>query len=135
IRPLAGKPLLVYSIEAARASLLLESVFVSTDDEEIAQVAETLNCGVIQRPADLAADHTPTLPVIVHALETLQARALVYDYVVLLQPTAPFRSGDDIDNCLRLLRETGADSVISVVCVPGHFHPNWQFTVTQGKLQ
>lgn len=128
VRLLAGQPLIAHSIKAARGSRL-SAVVVTTDDDEIAAVAQELACPVIRRPADLAADTTPMPPVLVHALATLRTQGQQFDYMVLLQPTAPLRRSADIDACLRLLQESGADTVVSVAPVPGHYHPDWQFTI------
>lgn len=135
IRLLAGRPLLAYTVDAARASHLLTKFVVSTDDEEIATVARLMDCEVIMRPADLATDTTPTLPVVLHAVDHCRAAGDEYYAVVLLQPTAPLRTSEDIDISLQLLFDTGADSVVSVTEVPGHYHPDWQFLIEQGILR
>jgi CMP-N-acetylneuraminic acid synthetase len=128
----AGKPLLQWTCEAALAARALDRVVLSTDDAEIAECGAT--CGVdvpFLRPAELARDDTPTLPVVQHALTELPG----YDAVCLLQPTNPLRTGRDIDDACQLMRRTGADSVVSVARVPGHFHPMWTYFVHGGELQ
>ena len=134
IRQVAGRPLIAYTINAARASRYLSASVVTTDDLQIAQISEALGCQVIMRPSELAADETPMFPVMMHVLDTLSAQDEKYDSVVLLQPTAPLRTGEDIDTCLEILETSGADSVISVAPVPGHYHPDWQFLIEDGKL-
>ncbi len=135
IRLVAGRPLLAYTVDAAQASLWLTKFIVTTDDLEIRQIAISLGCEVLVRPPNLAADDTPMLPVIFHALEALQSRNEHYDIIVLLQPVAPLRTGADIDACLELLVESGADSVVSVCEVPKHYHPEWQLVLTDnGRL-
>jgi len=123
IKPLNGKPLIVYSIEAALASQLT-TVVVSTDDEEIAQVARQAGAQVpFMRPAELATDAAKSIPVAQHALTTMEAQTgQPYDALMLLQPTTPYRTTQDINQAIEKLQATGADSVISVVDVEGH-HP------------
>ena len=125
IRPLAGKPLIAYTIEAARAAARLARCVVSTDDDEIAAVAQALGGEApFLRPAELATDRAASLPVMHHALAAVEALAggACFDAVLMLQPTTPFRTAADIDGALELLERSGADSVISVVDVEGH-HP------------
>lgn len=121
---MAGKPLIAWTIEAALRSTLLDAVVVSTDDEEIAEVAR--NAGALvpfMRPAALAQDATPGLDPVLHALDALPQ----FDAVLLLQPTSPLRDTADIDGCLRLARERGVPSVVSV-CEPDS-HPLWTYRV------
>ena len=124
IVPLLGKPLVAYTIEAALASQLLTDVVVSTEDEEIAKVCRVLGAQVpFMRPAELATDTAPSLPVVQHAVREMEERTgQPYDVVVKLQPTTPLRLATDIDAGIQLLLDTGADSVISVVDVGG-YHP------------
>ena len=107
IRTLLGKPLIVWTFEAARQSLLLDRYVVSTEDNEIAEISQTYGVEVIQRPEELAMDDTPSLPVFQHAIEHLEG-----DIIVILQPTSPLRTGADIDGAIELI--TGCDSVMSV---------------------
>src|ERR1019366_1810409 len=96
IRLLAGKPLLQYTAEAALGSKCLTRVILSTEDAEIAAVAR--KCGLevpFMRPLDLARDDTPTLPVLQHAVRTLEETGARYDAICLLQPTNPFRRAHD----------------------------------------
>lgn len=128
IRLLAGKPLLAYTAEAALKSQRLTRVILSTEDNEIAGIAK--QCGIevpFMRPAELAADTAPTLPVVQHALTILRERGEEFDAVCLLQPTNPLRRAEDIDNCIDLLERTGADSVVSVLPVPAEFNPAWVY--------
>jgi CMP-N,N'-diacetyllegionaminic acid synthase len=124
--PLAGKPLLAWTVEAARAARSLTRVVVSTDDDGI---AATAGVEVLRRPAELAADETPMLDVIRHAAEEIPC-----DLLVLLQPTSPLRRPDHIDEAVALLRETGADCVVSVVEVPHQFRPESLMAVEDGRL-
>ncbi len=134
VRLLAGRPLLAYTVDAAQTSLWLTKSIVTTDDLDVKRIATSLGCETLVRPPNLAADDTPMLPVIIHTIEALQSRNERYDIVVLLQPVAPLRTGSDIDACLELLVESGADSVVSVCEVPRHYHPEWQLVFTDNGL-
>jgi len=123
IRPLAGKPLFLYSAEAAESSALMRHVVLSTEDAEIAETAREHGVEVVRRPDELAGDKVPMYPVAQHALEEAEKRfGLCFDAIMVLQPIAPLRTGEDIDNAIRLLERSGAESVIGVVRVYDH-HP------------
>jgi CMP-N-acetylneuraminic acid synthetase len=127
VRPLGGKPLLAHTAEAALAARRLSRVVLTTDDEKIAEVGRA--CGLevpFLRPAELAMDDTPTLPVLQHAVSELEKAGDRFDAVCLLQPTSPFRRAGDIDGCIELL-ETGLDAVVSVLPVPPEHNPHWVF--------
>lgn len=117
IRPLGGKPLIAWTIDAARRSALLTDFLVSTEDEEIARVSREHDAPVpFLRPAELATDEAKSIPVVQHALDWLaREQDTSYDAVMILQPTSPFRTAGDIDAAIRLLAETGADSVMAMV--------------------
>lgn len=124
-RLLGGRPLIAYTIEAARRSQLLNRVILSTDDPVAAKIALDLGCEVpFMRPAALSLDDTPHLPVVQHAVDWL---ALEQDYrpdaVLILQPTSPFRRAQQIDGAIRMLVDRRADSVVGVTEVPAHLHP------------
>jgi CMP-N-acetylneuraminic acid synthetase len=123
IKPIDGKPLIAYSIEAATSSLITD-VIVSTDSDDIANVARSFGADVpFLRPAELATDSAKSLPVMQHALQFMEEHTgQKYDAVMMLQPTTPFRTTDDINQSIETLIRTSADSVISVVDVEGH-HP------------
>jgi CMP-N-acetylneuraminic acid synthetase len=128
IKLLCGKPLIAYTIEAAINSKRLTRTIVSTEDQEIADVARSLGADVpFLRPRELADDTTPTLPVVLHALNSLESAGDTYDVVCLLQPTSPLRRADDIDSCIELLENSGADSVVSVLPVPDSYNPRWVY--------
>ena len=124
IRPLAGKPLLVWSIARAREARHVDEVVVSTDDEEIAEVAREHGAAVpFMRPAALATDEAPTFPVVQHALEELaRAGAAPFSYVALMEPTSPLRAEGDIDRMLARLdaRAADFDSIVSLGEVAEH---------------
>ena len=124
----AGKPLIAWTVEAALACPEAGRVVVSTDDPEIAEVARTLGAETpFARPVDLARDDTPTMPVVMHALEALHAEAFDPAWVLLLQPTSPLRTADDIAAAFRLASKRG-DSVVSVT--PAASHPNLMKRIT-----
>lgn len=101
IRPFAGKPLIVHSIEQALACARIDGVYVSTDDEAIAAIARAAGATVpFLRPAALAQDATPKLPVIEHLVQHLEQGGAVIDRIVDLQPTSPLRERADIDAAL-----------------------------------
>jgi len=109
-----GKPLLAYTAEAALRARRLDHIVLSTDDPEIAAVGRA--CGVavpFPRPSELAADSTPTVPVLQDAVRRLEREGDFYDAIFLLQPTNPMRTPEDIDGAIELLESSGADSVIS----------------------
>jgi CMP-N,N'-diacetyllegionaminic acid synthase len=126
LAPLAGRPLLAWTVDAARAAQELTRVVVSTDDDEIAAAA---GVEVLRRPPELAQDGTPMLDVVRHAVGELSP-----DVVVLLQPTSPLRRPEHVDACVRLLLESGADAVLSVVEVPHAFRPDSLMDVVDGRL-
>jgi N-acylneuraminate cytidylyltransferase len=120
VLPLAGHPLIAYSIAAGLASESVDRVIVSTDDIQITEIARQYGAEVpFIRPTELAADDTPDLPVFIQALETLdQSEGYRPDLVVQLRPTSPFRSVWQIDQAVyRLLEHPEADSV-RTVCEP-----------------
>jgi len=116
IRPLLGKPLIVWTIEQALSSKYLDKVIVSTDDDEIAKVSKKYGAKVpFLRPAKLAADDSSTSDVILHVLEQLGLMGESYDYVALLEPTSPLRKSNDIDDAINLIiQNTDADCLVSV---------------------
>jgi N-acylneuraminate cytidylyltransferase/CMP-N,N'-diacetyllegionaminic acid synthase len=125
ILPLLGKPLIAYTIEAARKAGLIGRILVSTDDPVIAKTASEFGAEVpFLRPPELARDETPTLPVLQHLLTQLKlSEHYEPEIIVLLQPTSPLRRAEDIDRAVTLLRQTGADSVVSL-CAAEH-SPYW----------
>ena len=124
LKLLAGRPLLDYSIDAANDTPL-DRLILSTEDQKIAAEARALGCEVpFMRPAELARDETPHLPVIQHAVQWLQDHeGYRADIVLTLQPTSPLRSAADIAAALRMLELSDADSVVSVNEVTAHAHP------------
>lgn len=135
LRAVGGRPLLAYTADTVLASRRLTRVIVSTDDAEIADAARALGLEVpFMRPASLAADDTPMLPVLQHAVRQLAAAGAVADVIVLLQPTSPLRQASHIDAAVELLEQTGADSVVTVVEVPHQFNPLSVMQLDDGRL-
>ncbi|MCS4047524.1 N-acylneuraminate cytidylyltransferase/CMP-N,N'-diacetyllegionaminic acid synthase [Salinibacter ruber] len=115
LREVEGGPLIEYSIRAGLESSVIDSVVVSTDHEEIAEVANAIGARVpFMRPPALATDEAPTAPVITHALEELRGRGEEYEAFVLLQPTSPLRTAIHIDDAFSIFEDSNADSVVSV---------------------
>ncbi len=125
IRMVGGKPLIAYTIDAALAvKNRLHRLIVSTDDAEIAAMAQDYGAEVpFMRPVDLGGDKVPMVPVLKHAIQTIEELdGIKLEWVLLLQPTCPFRAPEDILAALELAAAGGCDSVISVVRVLAH-HP------------
>lgn len=130
IRPLANKPLIGWSVEAALSSSYVDRVIVSSDSPEIIQVAQRFGAEApFVRPESLSRDDTPSMDVVIHALDTLHEE---YDYLILLQPTSPFRDSSDIDAALR--QADRADAVLVVSVAPLKKHPMFMFEIVDGKL-
>lgn len=124
IKPLLGKPLIAYTIEEALKSKYLERIVVSTDDVQIAEVSKEYGADVpFIRPAELATDTSPTLPVIQHALKYLESEGYRPNFVVLLQPTSPLREVKHIDEAIEKILNTNADSVTTLT--EAEIHPYW----------
>lgn len=116
LRPLAGKPLLQWTAEAALASRFIDRLILSTDDDEIAQAGTSLGLEVpFRRSAAAASDTASAADVVRHALAELSER---YAYLVYLQPTSPLRSTADIDGCLERLATADGDFCASVQASP-----------------
>jgi CMP-N-acetylneuraminic acid synthetase len=117
IRPLLGKPLIAWTIEAAIGSSRLDSVVVSTDDPEIAEISKEYGAEApFLRPAGLATDEARTIDAIIHAMDFLEKDGRGFDAIALLEPTSPLRKPDDIDRAVSLLLDNSerADAVISM---------------------
>lgn len=118
LRLLGGKPLLVWSIEAALAARSITTVCVSTEDPEIADVARRAGAAVVARPARLAEDHVQNDAVVRHAVETLGPAR--HAHLALLQPTSPLRTAEHLDGCLALYFARAARSAMTVTPVAHH---------------
>ncbi|VEN74490.1 CMP-N-acetylneuraminic acid synthetase [Candidatus Desulfarcum epimagneticum] len=113
IRPMAGKPLLAYSIEIAKRIKSIDDVFISTDDAQIQNVAHQLGAKVISRPVELAMDDTPEWLAWQHAIEYVRKAERTFDKFISIPTTAPLRNEEDIENCLDALSENN-DVVVTV---------------------
>ena len=132
IRLLAGKPLINYTIEAAMESKCLDRLIVSTDDDEIAEVANKCGAEVpFLRPAELAEDETPDQPVFRHALEKLRKLSNYEPEIVMnLRPTTPLKTPQTIDKVIATILETKADIVRTMSPVTGVHHPYWMYKLS-----
>jgi len=132
LRNLAGKPLIVYTIEAAKKAKFVDGIIVSTDDEQIEEVSRLYGAEVpFLRPAELAMDDTPMLPVVQHVVQFLEEIGERIQAVVLLQPTSPLRTENEIDEAIMKLMKTNADSVVSVCETKAH---QKLFTLDEDRL-
>lgn len=124
VRSIAGKPLIAWTVEAALRSHRVDSVVVSTDDDQIAEVARRHGAQTpFIRPGHLALDETPSIDVVLHALQALPG----FKSVLLLQPTSPLRDTDDIDSCLKFAEDRSLKSVVSVTAAD--CHPHWTYSI------
>ncbi len=129
IRVVGGKPLIAWTIKAAHASKYLDRCILSSDDDAILEVAKSYGCEVpFKREAGLAADDTPGVDVVLDAL----GRCSGYDWVVLLQPTSPLRTADDIDGALKKCIELDAPACVSV-CETQQ-SPFWMYFQRESRL-
>jgi CMP-N-acetylneuraminic acid synthetase len=131
IKDFLGKPLIAWAIEAALASRALDKVVVSTDDDEIAAVAKKFGAEIpFKRPAELATDTAPTMPVLRHAVQWLKDNENYNpDAVMLLEPISPTRQAVHIKEAIELFRNSGVDSVVSVTPAPAQYNPHWLFQI------
>ena len=128
IRELAGKPLIAWSIEAGRQSRYVDTLFVSTACPDIARVARQWGGDVpFMRPAELATDEAKGIDAILHAVRWHRENGQVFDLVLVLQPTSPLRTAEDIDHAVEFFFAKNAGAVVSV-CPTDH-HPWWSNTL------
>ncbi|MCK5504522.1 MAG: acylneuraminate cytidylyltransferase family protein [Thermodesulfovibrionia bacterium] len=117
LREISGEPLIAWSIKRAVSSKYIDRVIVTTDDHEIADTAKKYGAQVpFLRPEELAGDKTPMLDVVIHAIDFLKDKNMVFDYIALLEPTSPLRKINDIDRAIEELvnQEEKADGLVSV---------------------
>ncbi|AMV71857.1 N-acetylneuraminate cytidylyltransferase [Desulfuromonas sp. DDH964] len=131
IYEVAGKPLIAWTIESARKSKYIDRLILSSDDAEIIAVAREWGCDVpFVRPAKLSQDDTPGIEPVIHAINALPG----YDYVVLLQPTSPLRTVENIDKAIEMCLDKHAAACVSVT--EPDKSPFWMFTVNaDGKMR
>ena len=118
IYPTAGKPLIAWTIESAKKSEFLDDVYVSTNDEHIAQVSSFFGAHIIERPDALATDTSRTIDALMHTINTLKEQEKTYDYAMILQPTCPLRTSTQIDACICQAVDNNQESVVSVHPIP-----------------
>lgn len=119
IKLLNGKPLISYSIDASNSCSLIDETYVSTEDAEISEISKGNNAEVIERPDELAGDDSSSIDVILHVLDYLEKRGELPDLFVLLQPTSPLRTSEDIEASINSFLESDCDSLVSV-CALDH---------------
>jgi N-acylneuraminate cytidylyltransferase/CMP-N,N'-diacetyllegionaminic acid synthase len=130
IKLLNGKPLLAYTAEIALQSSYLTEVILSSEDEQIIETAKNLGIKVpFFRPLALAQDHTPTLDVVLHAVQWYEKQNRYFDAVCILQVTSPFRTLEFLDQAIEKFILSGCDSLVSAQRVPVVFNPHWAFEV------
>ncbi|MBI2055682.1 MAG: acylneuraminate cytidylyltransferase family protein, partial [Candidatus Sungbacteria bacterium] len=119
----------------AKKSGVFDRIILTTDDSEIAEVGREWRVEVpFMRPKELAEDHTPTLPVIQHALAWLEDNeSYEPDAVMILQPTTPFRQPRHIQEAVQLFKQSGADSAVGVTEIPGNYNPHWAFKLDEDR--
>jgi len=133
IKKLAGKPLISYSIDIAKKSKLINRVVVSTDSKKIASIAQKLGADVpFLRPKNISKDNSSTQDTIIHALNYLENNeSYIPDIVIILQPTSPLRSMENMNKAIRKLKREKADIVLEISKIKSHpyrsFLPNGKF--------
>ncbi|MGZ8221957.1 MAG: pseudaminic acid cytidylyltransferase [Methylobacter sp.] len=147
IKPFNGKPMLAYAIEAARGSGLFDHIVVSTDDQEITDIATEWGAKTpFVRPAELANDYTATVPVVAHGIQACRALGWEFDYACCIYPGVPFIQINDLQEALALLTQSAADYSFPVTEFPSAiqralkrsndgrmqpFHPEFELVRTQ----
>jgi CMP-N,N'-diacetyllegionaminic acid synthase len=122
----AGKPLIAWTVDAALTASSVSHVVLSTDDDEIMNAAAAAGCKIpFRRPAELATDEASSMDVVLHALKELPG----YDFVALLQPTSPLRTGTDIDAAFQLMNARNAPACVSVTEVDQS--PYWMYELAE----
>jgi len=136
IKLINGRPLIHYTLDAALCSKHLDLIVVSTDCEEIRKCVESQysdKVRVCMRPRELATDTANVVSAIDYTLKTIESENLYFTSIVLLQPTSPLRNANDIDAAIKLLLDSDADSLVSVVKVEDA-HPHRMYTQENGRL-
>lgn len=107
-----GNPLIRYSFQTAQESTLMTQFVVSTDDDEIEEYAISQKVDVVKRPKEIAEDHSPVIDAVKYTLDQLETQ---FDLIILLQPTSPIRTGEDLDNVIKMFEDQNLDGVVSVI--------------------
>ena len=125
---LHNKPLIQYTYESALNSTLLSKTIVSTDDESIISIANSIGLEVpFVRPKELASDEASSIDVVLHAVDFFEKQNVFFDAICLLQPTSPFGEDQFIDKCIQEFINKKSDCLISVQQVPHEYNPHWTF--------
>ena len=134
IRIVGNRPLIEWTIESIQKSFIKDDFFVSTDNEEISKISSAMNAKIIDRPAELATDESQAIDLILHSISAAEEISnLKYDYILLLQPTSPMRTFNDINNAIEVLNNKKPDSLVSVYKVEDT-HPARMYTIDRGYL-
>lgn len=134
IKELNGKPLIAYAIEAAAQSKYIDKLIVSTEDKKIAEICKCFDGEVpFLRPMELAADDTPGIEPILHAVKWFNEKGCTFDYVMCLQCTSPFRQASQIDEAIEKLENQCADSIVSVC--ESEVSPFWMKKIEDGVMK
>jgi N-acylneuraminate cytidylyltransferase len=126
VHSLGGKPLLAWSIEVAQQVSEIDRIIVSTDDAQIASVGRAFGAEVYARPPHLATDEVLVIDALKDLLQTLQAEDEIPEWVILLEPTCPLRTPDDVRGCLKLVAQGGYDSVATFKEAELNPHRAWR---------
>lgn len=136
IKLLYNKPLIAWSIDEAKKSKYIDTIFVSTDDNNIADVARQYGIKIpFLRDSSLARDDTPSMDVILNVLEHFEKNGDSYDLVIMLEPTSPLRNSNDIDSAITMLVETAEAKSIVGVCKVEATHPDFCVKIENGFLR
>jgi CMP-N,N'-diacetyllegionaminic acid synthase len=128
IRPLAGKPLIAWSIEVAQQVSEIDRIIVSTDDAQIASIGRLHGAEVYPRPPHLATDEALVIDGLKDMLQTLETEGDAPEWVILLEPTCPLRTANDVRDCLKLIAQGGYDSVATFKDAELNPHRAWRLT-------
>tara|TARA_R110002012_G_scaffold160502_3_gene322412 strand:- start:13670 stop:14392 length:723 start_codon:yes stop_codon:yes gene_type:complete len=129
VLPLAGKPLIQWTLDAAKESEVIDLIVVTSDDEEVLAIAEQNQVMAIRRPGYLSSDTATSVDAVLHALDALEEQGIVAKRVMLLQPTSPLRRAEDIREAVKRMDVCRAASVVSV-CEMDH-SPLWSNTLPE----
>lgn len=128
IMPLGGKPLIAWTIQAALDAKCVDYALLSSDDKDICEIGKKYGCHVpFLRPADLATDEASSVDVVMHAIKGYED----YSHLILLQPTSPFRTGEDIDKAFDLMLRSNSGSCISVR--ESLESPDWMYVINESN--
>lgn len=134
IKNLNGKPLIAWSILAAKKSKYLKKIIVSTDCEKIARISKKFGAEIpFKRPKKYAEDNSSSFSVIKHALDFFRKKNIFYKYIILLEPTSPIRQVKDLDYCIKKILNNKVDTIVSVSKVINQ-HPSFLYYLTKKKI-